>query len=118
MRQDAGDRDTSRETPGLEPARRVDLEAAIRRWEDQPEELERLLRELDGKGPDSVPSYRIGAAEGTVLFPGLNGLGAIVTETLELLHAEQEQRERAVERERSEQFMELLRALMSDRGDS
>lgn len=89
LRQDAEEPDTPdhrSEPEPLEPVTREALREAAARWREQPKELERLLRALEGVGPDAVPSYRVGSAEGTVLYTGLNGLGEIVDESLKSLH--------------------------------
>lgn len=73
--------------PPLGPVSLEELRAAAERWRRQPDELARLRSLLRGSDADSVASYRIGSAEGTVLFAGLNGLGEIVDSALEDIYA-------------------------------
>jgi hypothetical protein len=121
MRQDAdeGPTDRAADRQELEPVTLEQLRAAARRWQSQPQELARLLSELSGEGDEAVPSYRVGAAESTILFEGLDGLGEIVTETLEELYNEIE-KEKAAERsaegrEAQKELLALLERAMDKR---
>ncbi len=85
-REPDNDREHAAHELPLAPVSLEDLRAAADRWRRQPDELARLRRMLRGSDADSVASYRIGSAEGTVLFAGLNGLGEIVESALEEIY--------------------------------
>ena len=115
MRQDATNedpRDGADDRQELEPVELKQLRAAARRWQSQPEELARLLEELSGKGDEAVASYRVGAAESTILFEGLDGLGEIVTETLQELYDEIETDKAAKRSAEGQQAQNELLALL------
>jgi hypothetical protein len=109
---------TGDETPAMWPASLEELRATAERWRNQPEELSRLREILDSGGGQAVPSYRIGSAEGTVLFAGLNGLGEIVKDALDAIYEDIEHAEDTADSQRREQSIETLAAAFRALGET